>query len=160
FTLPFAISLLKKIHVDQRGQIWGLTRQQNGVVVFSYGQDIDNPSGYSYRFLRSGDGAGGLPDENVYCIAEDQNGNIWIGTNQGIGIIYCTGSVLTQTSCQADQIKVERDGYIGYLFGTESVRAIAVDAANRKWIGTTNGLWLISADGRTELLEFNSENSP
>ncbi|MBL0311084.1 MAG: hypothetical protein IPP77_15895 [Bacteroidetes bacterium] len=160
FSLPYSIEVVKRILVDQRGQIWALTRQQNGVVVFSYGNDIDNPADDSYRLIRSGAGDGGLPDENVYCIAEDQNGNIWVGTNQGIGIFYCAGSILTQSGCEADQIKVERDGYIGYLFGTEAVRAIAVDAANRKWIGTNNGVWLISADGKTELLRFTSENSP
>lgn len=160
FSVPVSVGVPKKILVDQRNQIWVLTRQQNGVVVYSYGNDIDNPADDSYRFLRAGEGAGGLPDENVYCIAEDLNGNIWVGTNQGIGIYYCAGSVLTSTDCEADQIKVERDGYIGYLFGTEAVRAIAVDAANRKWIGTNNGVWLISADGKTELLRFTAENSP
>lgn len=160
FSIPVSVGVPKKVLVDQQGQVWVLTRQQNGVLVYSYGNDIDNPADDSYRLLKSGNGAGGLPDENVYCIAEDLNGNIWIGTNQGIGIFYCAGSVLTQSGCQADQIKVERDGYIGYLFGTEAVRAIAVDAANRKWIGTNNGVWLISSDGKTELLRFTAENSP
>ena len=32
--------------------------------------------------------------------------------------------------------------------------------ANRKWIGTNNGIWLISADGNSILLRFTQENSP
>jgi hypothetical protein len=42
---------------------------------------------------------------------------------------------LTSSGCDADKIKVDRDGFIGYLFRTESVKAIAVDGANRKWVG-------------------------
>ena len=35
-----------------------------------------------------------------------------------------------------------------------------MDGADRKWVGTTNGVWLISADGTTQLLNFNTSNSP
>ena len=38
--------------------------------------------------------------------------------------------------------------------------ALAVDAANRKWVGTRNGVWLISADGEKVLERFTAENSP
>jgi hypothetical protein len=128
--------------------------------VWSNNNTRDDLSDDVAKILTIGAGTGGLPDQLVFCVAEDKDGNIWAGTSQGIGIFYCSGSVLTSYGCDADQIKVERDGYIGYLFGTESVRAIAVDDANRKWIGTTNGIWLISADGKQELLKFNTQNSP
>lgn len=159
FVIPQNFELMKKMIVDQNNQLWAPLRGA-GVLVWSYGADMDNPNDDVSRILLSGDGAGGLPDVKVYCVAEDKDGNIWVGTNQGIGIYYCPGSVLTQQGCDATQIKVSLDGYIGYLFGTESVRVITVDAANRKWIGTTNGVWLISADGKTEILKFNTENSP
>lgn len=161
FTIPYAFDLMKKIIVDQNDQIWApIRRGGEGILVWSYNQTPDDPSDDVARVLRTGAGNGGLPNELVFCVAEDRDGNIWAGTSQGIGVFYCPGSVLTSNGCDADQIKVERDGYIGYLFGTESVRAIAVDAANRKWIGTTNGLWLISDDGKQELLKFTVQNSP
>ena len=68
-------------------------------------------------------------------------------------------SIFSQSGCDAQQITVEQDGYIGYLFETEEVRSIAVDGANRKWFGTTNGVWLMSESGTEELLRFNEENS-
>lgn len=160
FNIPYAASLLKRITIDRNNQIWAPTRQSNGLLVFSYNNTIDDPSDDVSRLLRAGGGAGNLPDENVYCVAEDKEGNMWVGTNQGIATFYCAGSVLSNNGCDADLITVERDGYLGYLFASESVRAIAVDAANRKWVGTTNGLWLLSADGKTELLKFNKDNSP
>jgi len=47
------------------------------------------------------------------------------------------------------------------LLGTETVTAIAVDGADRKWFGTKgSGVFLMSADGTTELQHFTSENSP
>lgn len=161
FSIPQSFSLMKRMLIDQNGQLWApIRRSGEGILVWSNNGTPDDPSDDASRILTSGNGNGGLPDPIVYSIAEDKEGNIWAGTSQGIGVFYCSGSVLTSYGCDADQIKVERDGYIGYLFGTESVRAIAVDAANRKWIGTTNGLWLISADGKTELLKFNVDNSP
>lgn len=161
FSIPYSFALMKKILIDQNGQLWAPVRRNGeGLLVWSNNGTEDDPGDDVSRLLLGGSGAGGLPDPICYDLAEDKDGNIWVGTNQGIGIFYCPGSVLNTNGCDADQIKVERDGYIGYLFGTESVRAIAVDAANRKWIGTTNGLWLISADGKTELLKFTKDNSP
>ena len=37
---------------------------------------------------------------------------------------------------------------------------MAVDGANRKWIGTKNGLWLISPDGDKIIYRFTVDNSP
>jgi hypothetical protein len=159
FEIPIAFSLIKRITVDRNGQLWMPIRGSGGgMIVWSYNGTLDDESDDKTRLLTTGAGNGGLPDANVYCAAEDNDGNIWVGTNQGIAVYYCAGSVFT--GCDADLIKVERDGYIGYLFSTESIRIIVVDAANRKWIGTTNGLWLISADGKTELLKFTIDNSP
>ncbi len=161
FSVPYFISDIKRIVIDQNNQLWApLRRSGSGLLVWSYNETIDDPSDDKNRLLVAGAGSGGLPDATTNCVAEDKDGNIWVGTEQGIAVFYCPGSVLTSNGCDADQIKVERDGYIGYLFGAESVRAITVDAANRKWVGTTNGVWLISADGKKELLKFNIDNSP
>jgi hypothetical protein len=47
------------------------------------------------------------------------------------------------------------------LLETEFVSCIAVDGANRKWIGTqTGGVFLVSADGRTQIHHFTDANSP
>ncbi len=161
FALPYFYILMKKMLVDQNGQLWAPLRgNPSGILVWSFNGTLNDETDDKVRVLGTGVGNGGLPDATVYSLAEDKDGNMWIGTNAGIAVYYCPGSVLSSNGCDADQIKVERDGYIGYLFGTESIRSIAVDAANRKWVGTTNGLWLISPDGKTELLHFTKDNSP
>jgi hypothetical protein len=46
------------------------------------------------------------------------------------------------------------------LFSGEEVQCIAVDGADRKWIGTKNGAWLISADAEKTIYRFTTDNSP
>ncbi len=161
FQIPFSVTSTRKMVFDKEGRLWMCQRAGN-VIVYEPGENIDAPQiGVNIVSLGTGTGNGGLPNNNVWCMAEDKNGDMWVGTDEGIGVFYCAGSVLSQTNrCDADRVKVERDGFIGYLFATEIVKAIAVDGANRKWVGTTNGAWLISDDGKTELHRFTKDNSP
>lgn len=151
--------IMKRILFDSNGQLWAPIRTNgSGLYVRNFNGTLDDESDDKSRILTTGAGSGALPDAICYCVVEDKEGNIWVGTNQGIATYYCAGNIMN--GCDADLITVERDGYLGYLFSNESIRAMAVDAANRKWVGTTNGLWLISADGKTELLNFTTDNSP
>lgn len=67
-------------------------------------------------------------------------------------------------SSEFTQHKIPRnDGtnYADYLLSNVEVRCIAVDAGNRKWMGTTNnGVYVISDDCNTEVKHFTTENSP
>ncbi len=145
--------------IDDNGQKWYASPGGYGVVVYDDGGTVDNPSDDLYRQLRSGEGSGGLPDNEVYCLAKDKDGAIWIGTANGIGIVNCPGDAING-GCEAEKRVVQFDDFAGFLFQNEQVRAIAVDGANRKWIGTNNGIWLISPDGDQIIERFTSENSP
>jgi ligand-binding sensor domain-containing protein len=47
------------------------------------------------------------------------------------------------------------------MLGTETITSIAVDGANRKWLGTlSSGAYLLSPDGTTQVKNFNENNSP
>jgi hypothetical protein len=46
------------------------------------------------------------------------------------------------------------------LFRGEQVQSIAVDGADRKWVATKNGAWLISADGEKTIYHFTESNGP
>lgn len=152
------VTQLKKIIVDQNNQKWILTRE-GGIVVIDEGE-LNTSADDKITYLNSTIGSGGLPSEGVFAVAEDKEGNIWVGTSAGIGIFACGANIFSNSGCDAQKIIVERDGYSGYLFGTQQVTAIAVDGADRKWIGTSGGVWLLSADGKEELLHFNTANSP
>ncbi len=160
FPLLSLDQLGKKMIIDRNGYKWIPTRKPDGIMVYYEGDDIDNSNDDVTRFLSSGGGNGNLNNVVVNAIVEDKDGDVWVGTDEGIEIFYCAGSVLSQNSCDAQRIVVERDGFNGYLFGTEVIRSITIDAANRKWVGTNSGAWLISANGKEELLHFTTENSP
>ncbi|MCS6820097.1 MAG: hypothetical protein NZ522_09125, partial [Chitinophagales bacterium] len=151
--------LVKKIFIASNGYKWLLMRP-GSIIVYYEGNNLESTSDDVLRVLGLGKGNGGLNNANINCIAEDEDGAIWVGTDEGIEIFYCARSVLGSNGCDAQRVVVQRDGFNAYLFSSEVVRAIAVDAANRKWVGTNNGVWLISADGKEELLHFNVNNSP
>ncbi len=149
----------KKMIITSNGYKW-MSLRPGVISVFYEGKSIDDFSDDVYRVVATGKGSGGLNNGGVNAMVEDKDGAVWVGTDEGIEIFFCARSILSQNGCDAQRIIVERDGFNGFLFATEVVRALAVDAANRKWVGTNSGVWLISADGKTEILKFNSENSP
>ena len=97
----------------------------------------------------------------VRCIAEDLDKNLWIGTNLGLFVLM--RSDINAGNDVFTQIKVPRnDGsdYADYLLSGIDINCIAIDEANRKWIGTsTNGAYLISADNMSQLQHFMVDNS-
>jgi hypothetical protein len=99
----------------------------------------------------------------VYCIAEDLDGNIWVGTDQGPAVYYNPLQIFGPDP-RAFRVKVPRNdgtGLADYMLGTEIITSISVDGANRKWLGTfSSGAYLLSADGTTKLLNHTQENSP
>jgi hypothetical protein len=100
---------------------------------------------------------------NVYSIAGDLDGNIWVGTDQGPFIFHSPEKVFEE-GYRASRIKIPRnDGtnLADYMLGTETITSIAIDGANRKWLGTSgSGIYLLSDDGTKQLAHFNDNNSP
>ncbi len=103
------------------------------------------------------------PISFVYSIAEDLDGNIWVGTEQG-PVIYFNPENVFDSDLKASRIKIPRnDGtnLADYMLKTETITSIAVDGANRKWLGTSgSGAYLLSPDGTTQIKNFNEQNSP
>jgi hypothetical protein len=100
---------------------------------------------------------------SAFSVAEDLDGNIWIGTDQGPVIYYNTDQIF-ENNVRGYRIKVPRNdgsGLADYMLGTESVTSISVDGANRKWLGTkSSGAYLLSADGTVMIKNYNVKNSP
>ena len=163
FALPTSgLTSIRQMLIDDYGQIW-MGGYGNYLIVYNPGTDVLSSSDDQVLTLTTASGYGAIPSANLFSIVKDRNGDIWFGTDAGIGTFYCAGSVFASggaVGCDATRIKVNVGGFIGYLFGTESVKAMAIDGANRKWVGTTNGVWLISEDGTTQLLHFTADNSP
>jgi hypothetical protein len=99
---------------------------------------------------------------DVYCIAEDLEGDIWIGTSKGIAVYNSPQRIWDIDNFYAVQPGLDLgDGLYHPLLETETVTAIGVDGANRKWIGTRgSGVYLVSENGEEEILHFDQDNSP
>jgi len=84
----------------------------------------------------------GLPDDEVFSVASDQQGNLWFGTRAG----------LARYDGQSWQVYHAQD------FGLpgEEVHAIATDKAGRLWIGTNAGAAVFDGQNWTP---YSTENS-
>ena len=161
FLPPFTLAenALSQIAIDPADQIWIVSPLSNGLVCYSPGSSIDDVNDDHWKLYRTGAGSGNLPSNNVLCVAVDKSGFIWIGTDDGIAIVQCPGEVFT-TGCDAIIPVVQQGNFAGFLFKGENVRSIAVDGADRKWVATNNGVWLISADGEKVVERLTENNGP
>jgi len=150
-----------KMMVDSYNQKWILMRADNSLLVFSENGTISDPTDDKTKILTNATGYGSLPGSKILSFAQDLDGELWLGSNEGIGVIYSPENVFTGGNYDAQRILVEVGGYVQYLLEAETVTAIAVDGANRKWIGTERaGVFLLSPDGTEEIQHFTAENSP
>jgi hypothetical protein len=148
----------------QSGVKWIILPSGRGLFAMDDNRSIDNPDDDRYRRFDVRDEFNAVITNDVFSIAEDRDGNIWLGTNKGVLVYYNPNAVFEGENFYASQIIIPRnDGTTDGdpLLGTESVSSILVDGANRKWLGTKNtGVSLVSDDGLKQIHNFTAENSP
>jgi hypothetical protein len=162
FSLPFFLpeNSLTQVLVDDNDYKWIVVAKGAGLICYNSGTSIDNAADDRWKVYNSGPGNGNLPDGGALCVAKDKNGFIWVGTTNGIAVIQCPEAAFTSQGCEAVWPIVQQGNFAGYLFNGEEVRSIAVDGADRKWVATKNGLWLVDATGEKVIYQFTEENSP
>lgn len=108
-----------------------------------------------------------MATETVNAMVQDREGNIWIGTNKGIKVIYDgyrvfqNGGSGETAPVACNNITITNGEFAEYLMAYENITCIAVDGANRKWVGTAaGGLYLLSSGGLEQLQNFTTTNSP
>jgi len=137
-----------QLKIDQQGNKWMRTGNNttNGGL-FVYNEQLN----LSRTFSTSS--TDGLPSTNVFCMELDKTGILWVGTDKGLAGFYYTS--------QAFSGAFTTPIYNGYPILFQSiVNCIKTDGANRKWVGTTDGLWLFNSDFTQSLAFFNINNSP
>ncbi len=155
------VNQVGQIAVDGFNTKWIQLPRGNGILVYNENNTIDDVSDDLIKILGAGSGNGNLHTNFVNCLAVDKQNEIWVGTSEGITIFYNPGEVYSNTTAgDATQPLVNLGGYYEQLLRNDIVNTIAVDGANRKWVGTNSGAFLISADGTEQLLYFNTDNSP
>ncbi|MCA4781156.1 T9SS type A sorting domain-containing protein [Empedobacter stercoris] len=102
-----------------------------------------------------------LPINNVLAIANDKTNNLWIGTGQGLVVLYSADDSVKNNTVNVEPIVIIQDGIPEALLTDVGIYSIKVDNANRKWIATNGaGVYYVSESGEETKLHFTSKNSP
>jgi len=161
-TLPFSLfqNALSEIEIDDNNYKWIVSPLGNGLICYDHGTSIDDTNNDRWRRYGAGAGNGNLPTAEVLSVAIDKSGFIWVGTADGMAVIQCPQDVFSASTCEAILPIVLNGNFAGFLFKGLQVRSIAVDGADRKWVATKNGVFLISASGEKVIYQFTEDNSP
>lgn len=182
YTVTNGLHSVKDMVTTSNGNIWVIIPRTDyrGLMVFNTNGTPENQSDDVYRStgdpkVKDSSFIGRLPivdqdgeemPPHYYTLAEDKDGVLWIGTNDGVFRFAQNDIVLKDVARTQyfEHVKVPRnDGtnLADYLLGGVQVSDIIVDSENRKWLGTyTDGLYLVSADGMRMLEHFTEDNSP
>jgi ligand-binding sensor domain-containing protein len=168
-----------------RTEVTALIDDGNYLWVGSYGglTKLDKGTGHMIHYNTANSG---LPDNMIMSIAKDLNGDLWIGTDNGLArfngsdwIVYTSDNSpiprndITCVAIDENGIKwigvfmgglVKFDGSSWTIYNTgnsglptDDFRSIAIDTQGNKWIGT-NGGGLAKFDG-TNWTVYNPSNS-
>lgn len=157
------------LFVDSNNQKWiSLIDNLNsgsgtGLMVLDTGNPEDAGDD-RFQVLNTSENTGNLPNNKVNAITEDKNGEVWIGTGRGIARFIFPDLIIgggpnewrAQWLINEDTTAASR-----FLLRDVEVTAIAVNAANQKWVGSSNlGVWLLNDEGSRIEEHFTAENSP
>ncbi|MFD0863450.1 two-component regulator propeller domain-containing protein [Sungkyunkwania multivorans] len=101
-----------------------------------------------------------IPVNDVRALVIDERGDLWIGTEKGLRVIFNPEDFFTD-DVRVDEIIVLDDGEASELLFQTYITDIEIDGANNKWIATNDsGLFYFSSDGQETLAHFTEDNSP
>lgn len=151
-----------RLLIDNEGNKW-VAVTNVGLIAFNENGTFNDASDDQLRTLSAAEGYGNLPSVFVKGLAQDADGEIWIGTEEGLVILYSRKKLYEGGfgEYDASPILLEVNGEVERLLGDTYITAIAIDGGNRKWIGTnSSGVFCFSEDGTEEVYRFTVENSP
>jgi hypothetical protein len=162
---PLTVADPDKIVIARDNRKWiNLHRVEGktGIFVLDDNGTPDNENDDNYAFSSTFvDQQGENIDASRFpSIAEDLDGTIWVGTNNG-PVSFKSMDEVRRGVCNRI---ISTDQYNkGYrLLEGEVITTIAVDGANRKWMGTeSNGVYMVeNSNGVLSVENFTEENSP
>lgn len=154
---------LSNLICSPTGLLWLIIPSDEGLFVLNPGSNIESPSDDLYRKIKLADSDGNLLPNDIFSIAFDRDGYLWVGTSEGVLVSYNPEDAIDASKFVVQRVKIPDvvKGLAAYLLQTETVTSITVDGGNRKWFGTSkSGIFLQSSDGSKEILHFTTKNSP
>lgn len=145
-------SEVKNLVIDPNGTKWYYmaTAGNIGLYYFNDKGTYDNTNDDVYGYVSK---TKGLSTNDVFSLAIDRRGDLWVGSGLGVNIISNVDAVLNSTN---PQLKITNS----FSVRQQTINAIAVDPLNQKWLGTNQGLFLLSSDGTQLLASLDTKNSP
>ncbi len=102
-----------------------------------------------------------LPIDDIRALEIDRSGTLWIGTRQGLRILFSPSSIFEENQGNANAIIILQDDIPQELLNDQVVTDILVDGSNNKWVATADsGVFLFSPNGQETLQHFTTLNSP
>jgi ligand-binding sensor domain-containing protein len=146
-TCPYINNLL--LTIDPSGTKWIASGSTTTLWAMNERGTLDNLSDDQWQCV-----SGAFTGTAVTCLTSDSNGEIWIGTRQGLYRIvngfdvFSTDRRLITSSVRESQL------------GRIAINDIFVDAQNNKWLATNSGVWVLSPDGGEVLSQFSTATTP
>ena len=142
------------IEVDDYGNKW-IAGLRSGLIGFN------NESGTTQLRKVFSQDQSNMPSSYVKSIAVDNNNHLWIGTIQGLRVLYNTSNFFDTSVVTTQQIVILEDGIPRELLEQQYISDIEVDGANNKWVATIgSGVFYFSPNGQQTIHHFTKENSP
>ena len=111
--------------------------------------------------ITEGENLGNLPSTYVSALAVDNNNQLWIGTFEGLRVLYNPSSFFSTENPRAEPIIILDDGIPSELLFEQFISDITVDGSNNKWIATSDsGAFYLSENGNETIYHFTKDNSP
>ncbi len=161
-SFPAPASNLGQMAIDRDGFKWSIiTSTSQGILVYDDNGTFEDTSDDRSRIISTSNS--NLPDNQVFSIEADKDGDIWVGTVDGVIVFECGQSAFDSDIC-AGNLRIVDENFVDdeteNLLKGERVNAIGVDGGNRKWFGTSNGIFVQDASGTENIAFFDESNSP
>ena len=141
------------IEVDQLGNKW-IGGLRSGLIGFN--ENTGTPLLKKIFDLEESN----LPAPYVRSLAVDNNNHLWIGTVEGLRVLYNTANFF-DTNVITQPIVILEDGIPKELLEQQFISDIEIDGANNKWVGTIgSGIFYFSQNGQQTIHHFTKNNSP
>ena len=110
--------------IDKRNQLWIAT--DNGINIY-------NPANNTINYINK---SSGLSSDQVVSLVEDNKGNVWAGTRNGMACIYCSTNATTRKYEYNVVSFDETDGLLSSIFNQN---AVFKNKQGKIYIGCTKG---------------------
>ena len=142
------------LEIGNDGTKW-IGSYNNGLIAYN-----ENMANNPIRNINS-DEQGVPPFTRFTTLALDNRNQLWIGTTNGLRVLFNTGSFYDDPNPTLRAIIILEEGIPKELLDDQSITDIKVDGSNNKWVGTADsGIFYFSSDGQSTIYHFTVENSP